>query len=150
MERRWKVFFVVSVGVFLSSLDLFIVNIAFPEIRRDFEGASLAGMKAFRDAGPDARLGVCLEVLHRLHGRIFELANAVQHTSGQAFVMAFQAGGAHALDRALDRADRVMLVQDGTVTAAGTHRELLRTDPVYRSVVTRETDEELTEGNSVA
>ena len=33
---------------------------------------------------------------------IFELANAVQHTSGQAFVMAFQAGGAHALDRALE------------------------------------------------
>jgi phenylacetic acid degradation protein paaN len=30
------------------------------------------------------------------------LANAVMHTSGQAFVMAFQAGGAHALDRALE------------------------------------------------
>src|SRR5262249_56598998 len=43
-----------------------------------------------------------LEVLDRLHGRVFELANAVQHTSGQAFVMAFQAGGAHALDRALE------------------------------------------------
>ena len=26
----------------------------------------------------------------------------MQHTSGQAFVMAFQAGGAHALDRALE------------------------------------------------
>jgi phenylacetic acid degradation protein paaN len=64
--------------------------------------SAVAGMKAFRDAGPDARAGVCLEVLHRLHGRIFELANAVQHTSGQAFVMAFQAGGAHALDRALE------------------------------------------------
>jgi phenylacetic acid degradation protein paaN len=33
---------------------------------------------------------------------VFELANAVQHTSGQAFVMAFQAGGAHALGRALE------------------------------------------------
>jgi phenylacetic acid degradation protein paaN len=64
--------------------------------------SAVAGMKAFRDAGPDARAGVCLEVLHRLHGRISELANAVQHTSGQAFVMAFQAGGAHALDRALE------------------------------------------------
>ena len=64
--------------------------------------ASAAGLTAFRDAGPDARVGVCLEILHRLHGRIFELANAVQHTSGQAFVMAFQAGGAHALDRALE------------------------------------------------
>ncbi|WP_395690140.1 phenylacetic acid degradation protein PaaN [Nocardioides sp.] len=64
--------------------------------------AARAGMKAWRDAGPDARTGVCLEVLHRLHARVFELANAVQHTSGQAFVMAFQAGGAHALDRALE------------------------------------------------
>src|SRR4051795_12097789 len=68
----------------------------------DLMRAAAAGIKAFRDAGPAARAGVCLEILHRLHGRIFELANAVQHTSGQAFVMAFQAGGAHALDRALE------------------------------------------------
>ncbi|GAA1158827.1 phenylacetic acid degradation protein PaaN [Nocardioides aquiterrae] len=61
-----------------------------------------AGMKGWRDAGPEGRTGVCLEILDRLHARIFELANAVQHTSGQAFVMAFQAGGAHALDRALE------------------------------------------------
>ena len=64
--------------------------------------AAGAGMRAWRDAGPDGRTGVCLEILDRLHARIFELANAVQHTSGQAFVMAFQAGGAHALDRALE------------------------------------------------
>ncbi len=64
--------------------------------------AAGAGMKAWRDAGPDGRTGVCLEILSQLHTRIFELANAVQHTSGQAFVMAFQAGGAHALDRALE------------------------------------------------
>jgi phenylacetic acid degradation protein paaN len=61
-----------------------------------------AGGKTWRDAGPDARTGVCIEILERLHARVFELANAVQHTSGQAFVMAFQAGGAHALDRALE------------------------------------------------
>ncbi len=60
------------------------------------------GLKQWRDAGPQARVGVCLEILDRLHARVFELANAVQHTSGQAFVMAFQAGGAHALDRALE------------------------------------------------
>ncbi len=64
--------------------------------------AARAGMKAWRDAGPEARTGVCIEILDRLHARVFELANAVQHTSGQAFVMAFQAGGAHALDRALE------------------------------------------------
>jgi hypothetical protein len=51
--------------------------------------AAVGGMKAWRDAGPDARVGVGIEILERLHARVFELANAVQHTSGQAFVMAF-------------------------------------------------------------
>jgi phenylacetic acid degradation protein paaN len=64
--------------------------------------AARAGMKDWRDAGPEARVGIGIEILDRLHARVFELANAVQHTSGQAFVMAFQAGGAHALDRALE------------------------------------------------
>ncbi|SDU36321.1 phenylacetic acid degradation protein PaaN [Jiangella alkaliphila] len=64
--------------------------------------AAQAAMPAWRDAGADARAAVCLEALSRLHARIFELAQAVMHTSGQAFVMAFQAGGAHALDRALE------------------------------------------------
>jgi phenylacetic acid degradation protein paaN len=64
--------------------------------------AARDAMPSWRVAGPALRSAVCLEMLARLHGRIFELANAVQHTSGQAFVMAFQAGGAHALDRALE------------------------------------------------
>jgi phenylacetic acid degradation protein paaN len=64
--------------------------------------AATAALPAWRDAGPQTRAGVCLEILARIHAHIFELANAVQHTSGQAFVMAFQAGGAHALDRALE------------------------------------------------
>jgi phenylacetic acid degradation protein paaN len=64
--------------------------------------AAVAGRREWRDAEPDGRVGVCLEILARLHARVFELANAVQHTSGQAFVMAFQAGGTHALDRALE------------------------------------------------
>ena len=33
MERRWQVLTVVSVAVFMVSLDLFIVNIAFPRHR---------------------------------------------------------------------------------------------------------------------
>jgi phenylacetic acid degradation protein paaN len=64
--------------------------------------AATAAMPAWRDAGPQTRVGVCLEILARLGANIFELANAVQFTTGQAFVMAFQAGGAHALDRALE------------------------------------------------
>ncbi|WP_316768843.1 ABC transporter ATP-binding protein [Streptomyces sasae] len=42
----------------------------------------------------------------------------------------------------LDQADRVVLVHEGEVVAVGVHRELVRTEPRYRAVVTRETDEE--------
>ncbi|WP_329009035.1 ABC transporter ATP-binding protein [Streptomyces sp. NBC_01601] len=42
----------------------------------------------------------------------------------------------------LDRADGVVFLHDGQVAATGTHRELIRTDPRYRAVVTRETDDE--------
>ena len=84
----------------------FPLDVSYARVRPDAVDTLLqtaaAGIPAWRDAGPDARTGVCLEILGRLHARIFELANAVMHTSGQAFVMAFQAGGAHALDRALE------------------------------------------------
>jgi EmrB/QacA subfamily drug resistance transporter len=42
--QRAKVAAIVSVGVFVASLDLFIVNIAFPDIQRDFAGTSLASL----------------------------------------------------------------------------------------------------------
>ena len=42
------------------------------------------------------------EILARLNAASFEIAHAVQHTTGQAFVMAFQAGGPHAQDRGLE------------------------------------------------
>jgi ABC-type multidrug transport system fused ATPase/permease subunit len=38
----------------------------------------------------------------------------------------------------LDRADTVVLVLDGVVAATGRHRALLRDDPRYRAVITRE------------
>src|SRR3954453_17890939 len=44
MSHRARVAAIVSVGVFVASLDLFIVNIAFPDIQRDFDGASLASL----------------------------------------------------------------------------------------------------------
>jgi ABC-type multidrug transport system fused ATPase/permease subunit len=40
----------------------------------------------------------------------------------------------------LDQADRVVFVDGGTAAANGRHHDLLRTDPRYRAVVTRETE----------
>ena len=44
MERRWKVLAVTSVAVFMGFLDVTIVNVAFPDIERDFSEASRADL----------------------------------------------------------------------------------------------------------
>ncbi|MDQ0951132.1 phenylacetic acid degradation protein paaN [Streptomyces phaeochromogenes] len=64
--------------------------------------AMRTGQRAWRDAGAEMRAVVCLEILKRISDRTHEFAHAVMHTSGQAFMMAFQAGGPHAQDRGLE------------------------------------------------
>lgn len=64
--------------------------------------AMRTAMPAWRDAGPEARAAVCLEILARINARTHEFAHAVMHTSGQAYLMAMQAGGPHAQDRGLE------------------------------------------------
>ncbi|MBZ4320029.1 phenylacetic acid degradation protein PaaN [Streptomyces huiliensis] len=64
--------------------------------------AMKSAMRPWREAGPRHRALVCLEILRRISARTHEMAHAVMHTSGQAFMMAFQAGGPHAQDRGLE------------------------------------------------
>ncbi|MFC3166750.1 phenylacetic acid degradation protein PaaN [Paracoccus fontiphilus] len=53
-------------------------------------------------ASVETRIGACLEILSRLNRISFLLGHATMHTTGQAFAMAFQAGGPHAQDRGLE------------------------------------------------
>ncbi|MFM0672093.1 phenylacetic acid degradation protein PaaN [Paraburkholderia sediminicola] len=64
--------------------------------------AAAAAQRDWREAGPQAWIGVCLEILARVNRASFEIGYSVMHTTGQAFMMAFQAGGPHAQDRALE------------------------------------------------
>lgn len=64
--------------------------------------AGLAAMPAWQALGAEGRTGVCLEALARIHRASFEIAQAVMLTTGQGWMMAFQAGGPHAQDRALE------------------------------------------------
>jgi phenylacetic acid degradation protein paaN len=64
--------------------------------------ASAAAGEKWGAAAIEHRVGVCLEIVSRINKQSFLLANAVMHTTGQGFMMAFQAGGPHAQDRALE------------------------------------------------
>ena len=64
--------------------------------------AIAAGMPAWREASPQTRIGICLEILDRCAGQLFENAHATMHTSGQSYIMAFAGSGANALDRGLE------------------------------------------------
>ncbi|MBD9726306.1 phenylacetic acid degradation protein PaaN [Streptomyces caniscabiei] len=81
----------------------FVLGVTYPRVApQEALSAAKAATVSWRDAGPDARAGVAAEILARLNASSFEIAHAVQHTTGQAFVMAFQAGGPHAQDRGLE------------------------------------------------
>lgn len=92
--------------------------------------AMRAGMRAWRDAGAETRAVVCLEILKRISDRTHEFAHAVMHTSGQAFMMAFQAGGPHAQDRGLEAVAYAYAEQVRTPESAGWSKPQGKRDPL--------------------
>lgn len=81
----------------------FPLGIRYPKVNLDVLLHAVGqAASSWRGAGPEAWAGVALEILSRLNRRSFEMAYAVMHTTGQAFMMAFQAGGPHAQDRGLE------------------------------------------------
>ncbi|MEV6803877.1 phenylacetic acid degradation protein PaaN [Streptomyces sp. NPDC051129] len=92
--------------------------------------AMRAGQAAWRDAGPEVRAVVCLEILKRISDRTHEFAHAVMHTSGQAFMMAFQAGGPHAQDRGLEAVAYAYAEQVRTPETASWSKPQGKRDPL--------------------
>ncbi|MFY2835581.1 phenylacetic acid degradation protein PaaN [Achromobacter xylosoxidans] len=81
----------------------FDLDITYPHVpAAKLVAASKRALQDWRRAGPQAWVGVSLEILARLNKLSFEMAYAVQHTTGQGFMMAFQAGGPHAQDRGFE------------------------------------------------
>ena len=64
--------------------------------------AAVRAREAWSKVDVDSRTGMCLEILHQLHVRSFEIGYATMHTTGQPFNMAFQSGGPHAQERGLE------------------------------------------------
>src|SRR4051794_2620005 len=92
--------------------------------------AARAATLAGRAAGPYGRAGVAAEIIKRINARSFELAHAVQHTTGQAFVMAFQAGGPHAQDRALEAVAYALAASTRMPAGAGWAKPQRGADPL--------------------
>ena len=79
------------------------LGILYPRCDVDTQfGAARAAMPGWREIGPRARVGLCLEMLARLADRAFENAHAVMHTAGQSYAMAYAGSGPNALDRGLE------------------------------------------------
>ncbi|KJK55992.1 phenylacetic acid degradation protein PaaN [Saccharothrix sp. ST-888] len=79
------------------------LGISYPHAAPDaLIGALQTARPAWAAASPAARAAVCLEILARINARSHEFGHAVMHTTGQAYGMAFQAGGPHAQDRGLE------------------------------------------------
>lgn len=56
----------------------------------------------WRKVSAQDRAGILIESLERVKARFFEIAYATMHTTGQGYMMSFQASGPHAADRALE------------------------------------------------
>jgi len=57
---------------------------------------------AWKNLSVELRAEILVDALERIKNRFFEIAYATHHTTGQSFVMSFQASGPHASDRALE------------------------------------------------
>jgi phenylacetic acid degradation protein paaN len=58
--------------------------------------------KIWKKTSVQTRAAVLMESLDAMRKRFFEVAYATMHTTGQGYMMAFQASGPHAADRALE------------------------------------------------
>lgn len=79
------------------------LNVRYPDCApADLVAAAQAAEPGWQALGAQGRVGLLLEALTRIHQRTHEITHAVMLTSGQGPMMAFQAGGPHAQDRALE------------------------------------------------
>lgn len=79
------------------------LNISYPVFTTEILiSKSKTAFNEWRKTPKDDRASILLESLERIKKRFFEIAYATMHTTGQGYMMAFQASGPHAADRALE------------------------------------------------
>lgn len=68
----------------------------------DLVAKAAAAAPQWKNTQVDIRADVLVETLENIKERFFDIAFATMHTTGQSFMMSFQASGPHANDRALE------------------------------------------------
>lgn len=80
------------------------LNVSYPAFKNpaDYIKHAEAASSDWKLTDAQTRAGILIESLERLKGSFYEIAFSTMHTTGQAYMMSFQAGGPHAADRALE------------------------------------------------
>ncbi len=63
---------------------------------------SKTAFKSWKKNSPQERAGALVETLEEIKKHFFAIAHATMHTTGQSYMMSFQASGPHSADRALE------------------------------------------------
>jgi phenylacetic acid degradation protein paaN len=74
-----------------------------PELSKLLDLSKVA-MSNWSTTDSDFRIGILVEMLEKIKNRFFDIAYATMHSTGQSFMMSFQASGPHSNDRALEAA----------------------------------------------
>ncbi len=80
------------------------LGISYPVYKEvsQYIAASQAAWTDWKRTDVQTRAGILVESLERMKQSFYEVAFSTMHTTGQAYMMSFQASGPHAADRALE------------------------------------------------
>ncbi len=92
-----------SVGEEVSPYTQEALNIRYPSANPEvyIEQAKKA-FASWKKTSKEVRADILIECLEQIKTKFYEIAYATMHTTGQSFIMSFQASGPHSNDRALE------------------------------------------------
>lgn len=109
------------------------INVSYPQSRPvRLIAAAQATQASWQCIGPRSRIGILLEALTRIHQRSHEIGHAVMLTTGQGELMAFQAGGPHAQDRALEALAYAWKAMDDVPTESEWNKPQVKSSPLIK------------------
>lgn len=120
------------------------LSVSYPAFKdsKQYIECTKAAASAWKKADVETRAGILFESLERMKTAFHEIAFSTMHTTGQAYLMSFQASGPHAADRALEaialgyqELTRFPKRSNGISQLAKSHSSLRNFLPLYPEVL---------------